>query len=115
MYPALMPCFVLAGVKAAKKVQEIIVESLSRPSNLNNSGSSKHGLNDGGLIKDDHKKSRIDAESADGTCKTKKEKKALIGSIPKGKAFDSTVMIRETSVEENDFMIVISRGKRCAW
>ena len=37
------------------------------------SGSSKHRVNDEGLIKDDNKKSRLDAESADGICKTKKK------------------------------------------
>lgn len=37
------------------------------------SGSSKHRANDEGLIKDDNKKSRLDAKSADGICKTKKD------------------------------------------
>ncbi|XP_067148261.1 myosin light chain kinase family member 4 [Apteryx mantelli] len=46
------------------------------------SSSSKHRVNAEGLNKDDNKKSRLDAENADGICKTKK---ALTGRVPKGR------------------------------
>lgn len=47
-------------------------------------------MNGEGLFKDGKRKRKPDAELADGICKTKK---ALIGSVPKGKAFDSTAII----------------------
>lgn len=72
-------------------------------------------MNDEGLIKDDNKRSSLNAESADGICET--EKKLLQEVFLKAKHLIPLYFSddqREAYVEENDFMIVTSRGKRCA-